>query len=104
MRALAPREKRPLCRSASGVILVQWRGAGAALEEFGGIVDPLVDGFMLVLPDGLDILFCPAAALPAPLLIPLVEDEPVAPVLAPFPALAPAAPPPAPPAPPPPAP
>ena len=50
----------------------------------GAIVEPLGDGLMRVFPDGFNPLFCPAAALPAllvmpvpvalPDVIPVVED------------------------------
>jgi hypothetical protein len=81
------------------------------LGMLGDSVEPLADGLRFVLPDGLATLFCPAAALPAPLLIPLVEEPPMLPVPAPVvpvpapvvpdeaPVAPPALPPPAPPAP-----
>ena len=41
----------------------------------GPIVEPLGDGFMLVVPDGLAPAFCAAPALPGALLMPTVPVE-----------------------------
>ena len=44
----------------------------------GAIVEPLGDGLMRVFPDGFNPLFCPAAALPALLVMPVPVAAPVA--------------------------
>lgn len=83
---------------------------GAVEGVLGDTVEPLVDGFILVLPEGSAVLFAPAAALPASLLMPVVDEgpgpdpvpaEPVPADPDAPPAPAPAPPPPAPPPPPP---
>jgi hypothetical protein len=43
----------------------------------GPIVEPLVDGFMLVVPDGLAPALCAAAALPGALLTPALPTVPL---------------------------
>lgn len=78
------------CRGAAG--------AAPAPGAFGDSVDPLGDGLIKLLPEGLAALFLPAAALPALLPIPVVVPVPPVDVPAELPAAAPApAPPPAPP-------
>jgi hypothetical protein len=44
----------------------------------GAMVEPLGDGLMRVFPDGFNPLFCPAAALPALLVMPVPAAPPVA--------------------------
>jgi len=65
----------------------------------GAMVEPLGDGLMRVFPDGFNPLFCPAAALPALLVMPVpvalpdvvppVEDPVVVPLVAAPPVAAP---------------
>ena len=90
---------------ATEVEIGQLRGAlgtAPAPGAFGDNVDPLGDGLIKLLPEGLAALFLPAAALPALLPIPVVVPVPPVDVPAEPPVAAPApAPPPAPPAPPP---
>jgi len=43
----------------------------------GAIVEPLGDGLMRVFPDGFNPLFCPAAALPALLVMPVPVAAPM---------------------------
>lgn len=90
---------------ATEVEIGQCRGAlgtASASGAFGVNVDPLGDGLIKLLPEGLAALFLPAAALPALLPIPVVVPVPPVDVPAEPPVAAPApAPPPAPPAPPP---